>query len=105
MSDHNPFEAHLDKNPGNYAALSPLTFIERSAAVYPEHTAVIHGDLRFTWAETYGRCRRLAGALAGRGIGRGDAVAIMAPNTPANGILLLPTPSLNSVWMTTASST
>ena len=46
MSDHNPFEAHLDKNPGNYAALSPLTFIERSAAVYPEHTAVIHGDLR-----------------------------------------------------------
>ena len=83
MSDHNPFEAHLDKNPGNYAALSPLTFIERSAAVYPEHTAVIHGDLRFTWAETYGRCRRLAGALAGRGIGRGDAVAIMAPNTPA----------------------
>jgi fatty-acyl-CoA synthase len=83
MSDHNPFEAHLDKNPGNYAALSPLTFIERSAAVYPEHTAVIHGDLRFTWAETYGRCQRLAGALAGRGIGRGDAVAIMAPNTPA----------------------
>ncbi len=82
MSDRNPFEAHLDKNLGNYAPLSPLTFIERSATVYPRHTAIIHGDKRFTWAETYARCRRLAGALAGRGIGLGDTVAVMAPNTP-----------------------
>ena len=82
MSDDDPFEAHLDKNPGNYTPLSPLTFIERSATVYPEHASVVHGDRRYTWAETYGRCRRLAGALAGRGIGRGDTVAVMAPNTP-----------------------
>ncbi|HEX5515189.1 MAG TPA: acyl-CoA synthetase [Gammaproteobacteria bacterium] len=62
--------------------LSPLTFIERAASVYPERTAVIHGDLRRSWRETYQRCRRLASALAQRGVGKGDTVAVMLPNIP-----------------------
>jgi fatty-acyl-CoA synthase len=78
----NPFEIGLDRNSANHAALTPLTFIERAAYVYPERLAVIHGRRRFTWAETYARCRRLASALSGSGIGRGDTVALMAANTP-----------------------
>ncbi|MGE0223710.1 MAG: acyl-CoA synthetase [Acetobacteraceae bacterium] len=72
----------LDRNQANYAALTPLTFIERAAYVYPDRLAVVHGDLRQTWKETYARCRRLASALSRRGIGRNDTVAVMAPNTP-----------------------
>jgi len=78
----NPFEIDLDKNPANYAPLTPLGFIERAAYVYPERTAVIHGKRRFTWSETYARCRKLASALAKRGIGTGDTVAVMLANTP-----------------------
>jgi fatty-acyl-CoA synthase len=78
----NPYEQDLDRNPANYAPLTPLGFIERSAAVYPDRTAVIHGARRFTWKETYARCRRLASALAARGVGRGDTVAAMLANTP-----------------------
>ncbi len=78
----NPFETHLEKTPANYTPLSPLSFIARTAAVYPDYPSVIHGRKRFTWAETYARCRRLAGALAGRGIGLGNTVAVMAANTP-----------------------
>jgi len=78
----NPYELDLDKNPANYAALTPLGFIERAAYVYPSRTAVVHGARRATWAETYGRCRRLASALARRGIGAGDTVAAMLANTP-----------------------
>ena len=77
-----PFDTHLDKNPANYAPLTPLSFLERTAAVYTDHCSVIHGARRFTWAETYARCRRLAGALARRGVGAGDTVAVMASNTP-----------------------
>ena len=72
----------LPRNQANFAALTPLTFIERAAYVYPDRTSVIHGDQRWTWKQTYARCRRLASALARRGIGRNDTVAIMAPNTP-----------------------
>lgn len=72
----------LDKNEANYAPLSPLSFIERTAAVYPNKTAIIHGAVRQTWAETYANCRRLASALRLRGIGSGDTVAVMLPNTP-----------------------
>jgi len=82
MSGSNPFETDLDKNPANYAPLTPLGFIERAAYVYPARTAVVHGKRRFTWAETYARCRRLASALARRGIGIGDVVAVMLANTP-----------------------
>lgn len=66
----------------NHVALTPLNFIERTAAVYGNYPAVIHGAIRRNWQETYQRCRRLASALAGRGIGRGDTVAVMLPNTP-----------------------
>ena len=73
----------LEKNQANYAPLTPLTFIERAAYVYPDRLAVVHGEHRKTWAETYARCRRLASALARRGIGKNDTVAVMAPNIPA----------------------
>ena len=77
----NPFE-QLDRLPANHTPLSPLSFIRRTAEVYPDHPAMVHGDLRRNWAETYARARRLASALARRGIGRGDTVAVMAPNVP-----------------------
>ncbi|HVY04790.1 MAG TPA: acyl-CoA synthetase [Burkholderiales bacterium] len=83
MNRNNPFESGLDRNPANYAALSPLSFLARAAEVFPARRAVVHGDYRATWAETYARCRRLASALARRGIGVGDTVAVMAPNIPA----------------------
>lgn len=82
MSTH-MYEAALDKNAANFAALTPLTFIERAASVYPTRLAVVHGDIRRTWQETYARTRRLASALAARGIKAGDTVAVMLPNTPA----------------------
>ncbi|MBI2316107.1 MAG: acyl-CoA synthetase [Betaproteobacteria bacterium] len=78
----NPYDVDLDKNPANYAALTPLSFIERAAYVYPQRLAVVHGARRFTWAEAYARSRRLASALARRGIGLGDTVAVMLSNTP-----------------------
>ncbi len=77
-----PFEVGLDKNPANYVPLSPLSFLFRTAAVYPDRTAVVHGNRRYRWRQTFERCRRLASALRSRGIGRGDTVAIMAPNIP-----------------------
>ena len=77
-----PYEAGLDKSQANYAQLSPLSFIERSAAVYPDHIAIVHGELRRTWAETFSRAQRLASALVKRGIGFGDTVAVMGANTP-----------------------
>ena len=77
------FDHGLDKVGANYAALSPLTFLERAAAVFPERIAVIHGStIRRSWAGLYARCRRLAGALQARGLGRGDTIAVMLPNTP-----------------------
>jgi fatty-acyl-CoA synthase len=72
----------LEKNQANYTPLSPLTFIARAAAVYPARPAVVHGAYQATWSETYARCRRLASALARRGIGRNDTVAVIAPNIP-----------------------
>src|SRR6516164_6953028 len=74
---------HLAKNAANFTALTPLVLLRRAAAVYPDKLAVIHGATRFTYRELYTRCRRLADALRRRGIGRGDAVAVMAPNVPA----------------------
>ncbi|WP_374278835.1 acyl-CoA synthetase [Azonexus sp.] len=81
MSVENPFTAGLDRNAANYVPLSPLSFLERSAFVYPKRIAVIQGARQYTWAETYRRCRQLGSALAGRGIGKGDTVAVMLPNT------------------------
>jgi fatty-acyl-CoA synthase len=79
----NPYEQDLERNPANYAPLTPLTFVERAAYVYPEAVSVVHGKRRDTWRQTYANCRRLASALAGRGIGPGDTVAAMLPNIPA----------------------
>ena len=78
----NIYQQHLAQNPANYVPLTPLTFLERTASVYPDHTAVIHGRVRRTWAETAERCGRLASALSRRGIGKGDTVAVMLPNIP-----------------------
>ena len=72
----------LDQVTANFVPLSPLSFIERSAKVYPNRVAVIHGERRYTWAETYARSRQLADALVKRGVGRGDTIAIMGANTP-----------------------
>ncbi len=82
LAAHNIYERDLDKTAANYAALTPLQFMERTASVYPDHLALVHGSRRQTWAETYARCRQLASALAQVGIGAGDTVAVMAPNIP-----------------------
>ncbi|MFO0725171.1 MAG: acyl-CoA synthetase [Myxococcota bacterium] len=78
-----PYELGLDPCPANHVPLSPLSFLSRASEVHPSRIAIIHGSLRQTWRETEVRCRRLASALAARGIGRGDTVAAMLPNTPA----------------------
>jgi fatty-acyl-CoA synthase len=78
-----PFQQNLDQNPANHAPLTPLSFLERAADVWPGRTAVIHGSWRADYAELRRRARRLASALAGRGVQPGDTVALMLPNTPA----------------------
>ncbi|MBY0558347.1 acyl-CoA synthetase [Hyphomicrobium sp.] len=78
----NPFEQHLDKNAANFQPLTPLSFLSRSALAAPNHTAIIHGNARVTYAEFYARCRQLASALATRSIGTGDTVSVMLANTP-----------------------
>ncbi|MXQ10228.1 AMP-binding protein [Microvirga makkahensis] len=77
------YDTNLDKNPANYQPLTPLLFLERAASVHPEHIAIIHGSLRRSYREFYARSRRLASALTRRGIGRGDTVSVVLPNTPA----------------------
>src|SRR3954466_207717 len=83
MSDQGHYSIGLDKTPANFVPLSPLSFLERSAAVYPKLTSTVYEGRVFTWAQTYERCRRFASFLAKRGIGRGDTVAAMLPNIPA----------------------
>ena len=78
-----PYQFDLDKNPANYQPLTPLSFLERAALVYPDHLAIIHGPLRRTYRDFYTRSKKLASALAKRGIGKGDTVAVMLANTPA----------------------
>jgi fatty-acyl-CoA synthase len=77
------YDIDLDRNAANYTPLSPLSFLRKAAEVYPEHLATVHGERRLTWREVYTRCRRLASALAARGIGRGDTIAAMVSNVPA----------------------
>jgi len=79
----NPYDAGLGKTPANYQPLTPLVFLERSAAVYPDHTAIIHGGARISYKTFYARARQLASALAARGIGVGDTVSVMLSNTPS----------------------
>ena len=80
----NIYERDLPRAPANFEALTPLAFLQRSAAVYPNHIAVIHGPLRYSYAQLGQRCRRLGSALAKAGIGLGDTVAVLAPNIPAH---------------------
>jgi fatty-acyl-CoA synthase len=82
MAGH-PFSTDLDRNAANHVPLTPVSFLERAADVYPGKVAVIHGDRTFTYAEFRDRVHRLASVLAARGVGRGDTVAVMAPNVPA----------------------
>jgi len=82
MSSPNIYEQGLDKNAANYTPLTPLTFIARTAYIYPDRLAVVHGARRYTWGESFARARRLASALVQRGIGKGDTVAAMLNNTP-----------------------
>jgi fatty-acyl-CoA synthase len=83
MVDQGHYSVGLDKTPANFVPLSPLSFLARSAAVYPNHLSAVYEGRRFTWAQTYERCRRFASFLTSRGIGRGDTVAAMLPNLPA----------------------
>src|SRR4051794_3255704 len=76
------FEVGLERRTANFAPLSPLVFLDWSADVYPDQLAVVHGARRYSWNEVRDRCRRLASALATRGIGRGDTVAVLLANTP-----------------------
>ena len=71
----------FEKNAANHVPLSPLTFIEKTAALFPDRLAVVHGDRHYTWAESFARCRRLSSALNAIGINKGDTVAVMAFNT------------------------
>ncbi len=78
----NKYDADLERNPANFQALTPLTYLERAASVFPDRTAIIHGGQRFTYAQYYARSRRLASALSKAGIRKGDTVAVMLANTP-----------------------
>ncbi len=78
-----PYDRDLDRNPANFQPLTPLTFLERSAAVFPDRPAIAHGTLRRTYREFHARTKKLASALAKRGFVRGDTVAVMLANTPA----------------------
>jgi fatty-acyl-CoA synthase len=82
MTKKNIYELNLSKNNANFLPLTPLSFIERTAAVYPNRLSIVHGNKQFTWLETYSRCCQLASALSKRGIGEGDTVSIMGSNTP-----------------------
>ncbi|MEL6877577.1 MAG: acyl-CoA synthetase [Pseudomonadota bacterium] len=78
-----PFNQDLDANAANYVPLSPVSFLRRAVSVYPDDTAVIHGETRFTYGQFDRRCRALAAALQAFGVSPGDTISIMAPNTPA----------------------
>ena len=78
----NHFEENLDKNPANFIPLSPITFLERVKDIYPDQEALVYGNKKYTWKQTYERCTRFASALEKHGIGLGDTVSILAANTP-----------------------
>ena len=82
MTSNNKYEENLAKNKANYTELTPLSFLERTARVFPHKTAIIHGSIKMSWFETYKRCIKLASALTKKGIKKGDTVAMMLPNVP-----------------------
>lgn len=79
----NPYNTDLDRTPANHQPLTPLSFLDRAASVFPDHTAIVHGALRQSYAQFYRRSRQLASALAQQGIGRGETVSALLANTPA----------------------
>src|SRR5258708_18501882 len=76
------YDANLERNRANFQSLTPLSFLERAASVFPSRTAIIHGKQRFSYADYYERSRRLASALTKKGLRRGETVAVMLANTP-----------------------
>src|SRR6478672_2885059 len=93
----NHYNLGLDKTPANYVPLTPLSFLARSAAVYPHHVSTVYEGRSFTWSQTYERCRRFASYLASKGIGGGDTVAAMLPNVPAMNELHFAAPMAGAV--------
>jgi fatty-acyl-CoA synthase len=93
----NQYNIGLDKTAANYVPLTPLSFLARSAAVYPDHTSTVYEGCSFTWSQTYERCKRFASYLAGHGIGVGDTVAAMLPNVPAMNELHFAVPMVGAV--------
>ncbi len=82
MTEANKFEQDLQRRPSNYQMLTPITLLERAAWIYRDKTAIIHGDTHYSYSKFWERCARLASALVRLGIGQGDTVSLMAPNTP-----------------------
>src|ERR1700742_2643309 len=93
----NQYDVGLEKTPANFVALTPLSFLARAAAIYPDHTSTVYEGRSFTWSQTYARCRRFASYLARRGVGRGDTVAAMLPNIPAMNELHFAVPMAGAV--------
>src|SRR5215470_8720533 len=93
----NHYNLGLDKTPANYVPLTPLSFLARSAAVYPDHVSAVYEGRSFTWSETHERCRRFASYLASKGIGENDTVAAMLPNVPAMNELHFAVPMAGAV--------
>src|SRR5215469_8690383 len=91
------YDIGLDKNPANYVPLTPLSFLARSAAIYPNHVSAVYEGRSFTWSQTYERCRRFASFLARKDIGEGDTVAAMLPNVPAMNELHFAAPMAGAV--------
>src|SRR5277367_3555080 len=91
------YDVGLGKTPANFVALTPLSFLARTAAVYPNHISTVYEGRSFTWSQTYERCRRFASYLASRDIGRGDTVAAMLPNIPAMNELHFAVPMAGAV--------
>ena len=94
------YDQHLDRNPANFVALSPVSFVERSAEVFGDLPAVVHGARRYTWAQVRDRSARLAAALRALGVGRGSTVSVMLPNTPEMVEAHYAVPALNAVLNT-----
>jgi fatty-acyl-CoA synthase len=94
------YDQHLDKNAANFVALSPVSFVERSAEVFGDLPAVIHGARRYSWAQTRERSARLAAALRSLGVGRGVTVSVLLPNTPEMVEVHYAVPALNAVLNT-----
>src|ERR1700736_2855343 len=93
----NQYDIGLDKTPANFVPLTPLSFLARTAAVYPDQVSTVYEGRSFTWSETYARCRRFASYLAGRNIGTGNTVAAMLPNIPAMNELHFAVPMAGAV--------